>query len=493
MTNPILKGKYALVRKIATGGMAEIFLAKQIGLQGFEKIVVIKRILPHLASNKAYVRMFLEEARTSADLHHSNIVHTFEIDEENGIYFMVMEFLYGQDLRTIFRRLCRRGKTMPHEHVVHVISSACSALHYVHTKRDLTGRQLNVVHRDVSPHNLIVTYEGETKLVDFGIAKHTEREFETNSGVLKGKYAYMSPEQVEHAPLCAKSDQFSLAIVAYELFSGRRLFKSDCQLKTLKDVLEVNIDWSHEASDKIPGPIQEILKLALSKSKNQRHKSCLDFRLALEETSRSLDIIPSSPKFGIYLNTLFSDLIEQDRKITPKTDIAGVHTVFWSLGVTANEDDALTLLDKNKKSPLKNKYLLQAALSFLMVVILTCGWLFVTSRPSPPYTGQEAMPSGEFDFLVSEWETKKILPETTSEPKELAENHKPGRLKIVVNPWANVSIDGKKLGSTPLSPLKLKPGNYELSLVNQALKKNVRRVVTVEPGKDTIIKENWDF
>lgn len=498
MTNPILNGKYALVRKIATGGMAEIFLAKQLGLAGFEKIVVIKRILPHLAGNKAYVRMFLDEARTSADLHHSSIVHTFEIDEENGIYFMVMEFLYGQDLRTIFRRLHRRVEIMPHEHVVGIIVNAASALHYVHTKRDLHGKKLSIVHRDVSPHNLIITYEGETKLVDFGIAKHMEREFETNSGVLKGKYAYMSPEQVENAPLTAKSDQFSLAIVAYELFTGTRLFKKDCQLQTLKDVAECQINWKGAAASRIEEPIKKILAQALLKEKSHRFESCLEFRMALEDAARTSNLIPSTPKFGIYLKNLFSDLIQKDEQSTPETDLAGVHTVFWSLGRTALEDDALTKATEKQKTAFKSKMM---GLAFTLLLISCIGYVawdqvikatFIKKTESILVDYNEKLPEA-LGTILSEWENETHTSISTSDAIKVQGDRPPGRLKIVVNPWAEVILDGKKLGTTPLMPVNLPPGKYQLQLNNHALKKDIYHVVTVAPGKDTVVRENWIF
>ncbi|MDA0713503.1 MAG: serine/threonine-protein kinase, partial [bacterium] len=237
MNLPYVAGKYALLRKIASGGMAEVFLAKHIGLDGFEKLVVLKRILPHLASQREYVSMFLDEAKTAADLRHSNVVNTFEFGEDKGVYFMVMEFLHGQDLRSIYRKALQTKMEIPLKHSLGIIIDACCGLYYAHSKKDMNGQNLAIVHRDISPQNIVVTYEGETKIVDFGIAKAAHQNVETASGVLKGKYSYMSPEQALGHGADHRTDIFALGIVLYEMTTWRRLFKKNNDISTLKAVL----------------------------------------------------------------------------------------------------------------------------------------------------------------------------------------------------------------------------------------------------------------
>ena len=163
--------KYVLLKRIAIGGMAEVYLARQMGLDGFEKLVVLKRVLPNLAQQADFLEMFLDEARTAADLRHPNVVNIFEIGKDRGAYYMVMEYLGGQNLRMIQRHYESAGGTMPLGHSLQIILGAATGLHYAHTKTDLRGRALGIVHRDVSPHNVIVTYDGAVKIVDFGIAK----------------------------------------------------------------------------------------------------------------------------------------------------------------------------------------------------------------------------------------------------------------------------------------------------------------------------------
>ena len=197
MKAPVIAGKYTLLRRLGHGGMAEVFLAKQMSEGGFEKLVVLKRILPHLASGPEFVTMFLDEARIAADLRHPNIVTIADVGRVNDTLFMVMEFLHGQDIRKVQRKVAAFAQMIPLAHACQMAIDAAAGLHYAHTKHDLKGRDLQIVHRDVSPQNIIVTFEGSTKIVDFGIAKAAGQNTHTSAGVLKGKYTYMSPEQAQ--------------------------------------------------------------------------------------------------------------------------------------------------------------------------------------------------------------------------------------------------------------------------------------------------------
>ncbi|HYV46221.1 MAG TPA: serine/threonine-protein kinase, partial [Myxococcaceae bacterium] len=188
-------GSYQLIKRLATGGMAQIYLARQKGPEGFEKLMVVKRILPHLAENADFVRMFLDEARIAARLSHPNIVQIFNLGAQDDSYFIAMEYIHGEDVRRVWKRSEQKGTVMPTNLVCRVIMEACSGLDYAHKKADQNGKPLGIVHRDVSPQNILVTFEGGVKVVDFGIAKAADQAVVTRSGVLKGKYSYMSPEQ----------------------------------------------------------------------------------------------------------------------------------------------------------------------------------------------------------------------------------------------------------------------------------------------------------
>ena len=188
-------GKYQLIRKLAMGGMAEIHLARQLGFEGFEKKLVVKRILPHLAENKEFVQMFLHEARVAARLNHANIAQIFDLGNVDGSYFIAMEYIHGEDVRRVTKQAEATRRELPVALTLRIVADACAGLDYAHKRLDEQGRPLDIVHRDVSPQNILVSFDGSVKVVDFGIAKAADQATVTRSGVLKGKYSYMSPEQ----------------------------------------------------------------------------------------------------------------------------------------------------------------------------------------------------------------------------------------------------------------------------------------------------------
>lgn len=498
MANPILSGKYALVRKIASGGMAEVFLAKQLGLKGFEKLVVVKRILPHLAEKPAYVKMFLQEAQRAADLDHSNIVHTFEIDADSGIYYMVMEFLYGQDLRTIYRRLNKQKAKIPLIFAVGIINEACLALQYVHTKSDVTGKKLGIVHRDVSPHNLILTYEGETKLVDFGIAKSLDSDSDTQSGVLKGKYAYMSPEQISGDPVTAASDQFSLGIILHELISGKRLFKCSTQVQTLKAVSACNVIPPASLEPGCPQALSAVVERMLSKSPSDRFESCQHVRMELEKILKHKSQVFSPIELRSYIRNLFSDLLDRDRsEQVNRKDFLGVNTVYWSLAEDKDESIEETICEKKK--PQKVLYKVKAAfLTTLLLVLCFVAYPYffpLAQKSNPVLRHQPGAPIVRESSNVIEMveRLKDEAPFIHDPQQENIAPLSPGRLKVVVSPWADVYINKKHIGTTPFEPRQLEPGRYTVHLKNDRLNKVVEKNIHIQSGKDTLIRESWVF
>ncbi|WDT79866.1 MAG: serine/threonine-protein kinase [Candidatus Manganitrophus sp.] len=224
MSQPIRFGKYLLLDKIGTGGMAELFLAKQTGLSGFEKSVAIKRILPHLTQGSEFIAMFINEAKLAALLTHQNIVQIYDLGNVDQCHYIAMEYIMGKDLRTVINHGKSKNIPLSIGDALLIVSKICSALDYAHRKKDLNGNDLHLVHRDISPQNILVSYEGEVKLVDFGIAKAAMGGQETKTGVLKGKLAYMSPEQAWGKPVDGRTDLFALGIVLYEAVTGERLF-----------------------------------------------------------------------------------------------------------------------------------------------------------------------------------------------------------------------------------------------------------------------------
>ncbi len=308
-------GKFKLLKKIAVGGMAEIHIAKQRGMEGFEKIVVIKTILPNLASNDEFVQMFLDEARIAARLTHPNIVQIYDLGRVGSTYFIAMEYVQGENLRTV-AKACRKIKTsLPLQHTVKVISQACEGLHYAHTKQDTSGTPLNIVHRDISPQNILVSFEGITKLVDFGIAKAATQYQETRAGILKGKYSYMSPEQCMSQPVDARSDIFSMGIVLWELATGLRLYKLDSELMILKEITEGTVRPPREINRQIPAELEAIILKALEKHPENRFADALEMHLALEEFMKNQGLISSTVHLSAFMRELFMDKLENLRKI----------------------------------------------------------------------------------------------------------------------------------------------------------------------------------
>ena len=218
-------GKYTLLRKLATGGMAELFLALQKSVAGFEKLLVIKRILPQMNQDANFIAMLLQEARVAATLSHPNIVQIFDVGEIDGVFYIAMEHVHGEDIRSIVRQMAaKKYPEFPREHALAIVLGVCAGLAYAHEKRDLDGAPLHIVHRDVSPQNIVVTFSGDIKLVDFGIAKSDSISLsQTKSGRLKGKGPYMSPEQALGEPVDARSDLFSAGVVLFELTTGDAL------------------------------------------------------------------------------------------------------------------------------------------------------------------------------------------------------------------------------------------------------------------------------
>lgn len=208
---------------IAKGGMAEVYRAKTVGFSGFEKEVCVKKILPHLTEDKSFVDMFVNEAKLAATLNYANIVQVHDLCVSGGgEYFIVMEYVNGKDLSDVIRAAQLAGREVPPEIAVYICRETCKGLHYAHSKRDPEGAPLNIIHRDISPHNVLVSFMGEVKIVDFGIAKASSIMNKTAVGILKGKYGYMSPEQARGQPLDHRSDIFNTGIVLYELLVGER-------------------------------------------------------------------------------------------------------------------------------------------------------------------------------------------------------------------------------------------------------------------------------
>jgi serine/threonine protein kinase len=298
-------GRFQLLDRIAVGGMAEIFKAKMTGAAGFEKIVVIKRILPHLAADKQFVDMFIDEAKLTVHLVHPKIVQVLEFGEVEDQYYIALEYVEGLDCLALLRACAHLRLRMPPPLAVHIGAEVLDALDYAHRALDPEGRVLGIVHRDISPSNVFLSRRGDIKLGDFGIAHATERQSKTQAGTLKGKYGYMSPEQVVGGVLDGRSDIFAVGIVLAEMLMGRRLFTSANDLDVLLMVRDVRLERFHKYGIDIPHPLREIVLRALRRAPGERWQTAGEFRDSLADWlfQHGTRVRPS--EVGAFLRTLY--------------------------------------------------------------------------------------------------------------------------------------------------------------------------------------------
>ncbi len=304
--------------------MAELLLARSTGLEGFERHVVIKRIHADQARNKQHVDMFLDEARLAASLHHHNIVQVHDVGQENGEYFFAMEYVHGEDLRKILTHLASQKLQLPLEHIITIISAAAAGLHYAHEMKGPSG-PLGIVHRDVSPANILVGYDGNVKVVDFGIAKAFARSADTQAGTLKGKAAYMAPEQCTGVPIDRRSDVFALGIVLWELLTVRRLFKGTSDFVTMTAIVSGKIARPSEHRKDLAKPLEAIVMKALATNPQERYQSCEELRLALEDFAAKTGLRTSTTAVGDYMVKQFGRrtepwLVENDDPVIEIVD-----------------------------------------------------------------------------------------------------------------------------------------------------------------------------
>lgn len=307
MTEQPVLGDLRLVRKIAAGGMAEVWEARKGGVEGFEKRVAVKVILSHLTENEEFIRMFLDEGRLAAHLDHPNLCQIIGLGESDGTYYMSMEYIDGMVLSSLMKQAAHRGVYIPFEHCCQIIIGACAGLDYAHSCTNNRGEALNLVHRDISPQNIMLTYNGDIKVVDFGIAKAASQVHHTRAGVLKGKYAYMSPEQATGAALDRRSDVFALGVLLWELTTGHRLFRADNEIATLHKIIGGDYPPPSAYRDSYPPALELIIQKALATDREQRFQDCGEMQLALEDFLLRHGLAAGSKRLAHYIQRVMSD------------------------------------------------------------------------------------------------------------------------------------------------------------------------------------------
>lgn len=418
-------GRYEVATLLATGGMAEVYLAKLVGPERFERAVVVKRILPHLARDEAFRMMFLDEARLAALIHHPNVVMVHELAQTDGELYLVMDYVEGETLAAILKRLAKAGQAIPLHVAVHVLAESCAGLHAAHELVDEQGRTRGIVHRDVSPQNLMVDYHGTVRVLDFGIASAVDRSTSTQSGVVKGKFAYMSPEQARAQKVDRQTDVFALGVVLYETTTGSRLFARPDSLAVVRAICEDPIPSPHERRPSYPHALEEVLMKALQRDKSQRYANAAEMRRGLLAVLRELDPEGRAPEdLAALMHTHFADQQTEKRDLLRKATATDSH-VTRAPGTT------------------RRPYLGLGAAG--LALLLGLGGAYFALR----------------DTSASE-------PSETTIPASV-------RLQIATTPvGASVSIDGEPLGVTPLDVARPLTGRvHELRVSHEGFEPRV--------------------
>jgi len=315
---PVPFGDYALLHRVAIGGMAEVFLAqsRRADLHDPTQPIALKRILPHMAEDPEFRRMFIDEAQIAARLDHPNIVPIRRLGTVGDALFIAMEFVWGKDLLQIINRFRRMGRRIPAGMAAYVAYNMCGALAYAHDKLDPQGRPLSLVHRDVSPQNVLVGYDGSVKLIDFGIARAATRQTKTQTGVLKGKFGYMSPEQVRGLPIDHRSDLFAVGTCLWEMITSERLFAAESDFATLEKVRNADVDTPSSKVKTVPRDLEDIIMTALSCDRETRYQTARELRMALQSFLKSEPVPFDVSRLSTWMHHLFGDEIEREKALT---------------------------------------------------------------------------------------------------------------------------------------------------------------------------------
>jgi len=459
-------GQYIFLEKVGSGGMAELFKAKKIGIEGFERVLAIKRILPHLSSDEEFIDMFIAEAKLVARLSHKNIAQVYDFGKIGQDYFIAMEYIRGKDLRGIFKRCEENNIKLPVAIAVFIAKEVSSALSYAHRQKDSMGRNLNIIHRDVSPQNILVSYEGEVKVVDFGIAKAGTHS-KTTTGVLKGKLSYMSPEQAWGKPIDHRSDIFSLGIVLYEMLTGERLFKGDTELNTLERVREAKVEsFPSSINADLPSELDVKVLKALSKEVTERYQDAAGMEADLGDTL--FNLLSPDPALSLkqFMHDLFQTEIEAEHKSEIQEETISIQFSHEAMAEEMKSHGVETIKTPpgiQTSAPKKRKvypYVISASIVIAIIVAALMFWPNKTVKTMPPVSVQPVV------NIVEQRESRTQMDKQQSEIQKTTLEEGMGGLTINAAPWANVYINGKPYGATPQTVENLKAGTYKVGLRN---------------------------
>ena len=373
-------GKYRLLSRIAQGGMAELYLAKLFGYEGFEKLVAIKKILPYLAEETNLIKAFIDEAKLAAFLQHPNIVQIYDFGSVNDTYYIAMEYLYGKDLKCITKQYKEKGKPLSIGNALYIASQVCAGLDYAHKLKDFQGKPLNIIHRDIGPHNVFITFDGQVKIIDFGIAKAATQVNKTQYGSIKGKITYMSPEQAKAENIDHRSDIYALGILLYEMVTHERMFDGETTYGVFSKVLESEYRPAQQVNKDLPQDLCRIIDRALEKDREKRYQSAEEMLADLENCMHRLSIIPSYRNLARYMDKLFGEGADDESEEAEKSD-EGESTLKLSEMSDLQSDKTVLLSEADR--PSRKKQIPKFAFSALFLIASIFVLLIIIKKPEP--------------------------------------------------------------------------------------------------------------
>lgn len=469
-------GRYLLVSKLAVGGMAEIFLAKLVGAAGFEKDIVIKRILPQWCRHEDFVAMLIDEAKISVRLAHPNVVTVYELAREGDAYYIALEYVAGTDAR----RLMRAVGAFPPDIALYIVTEILSGLAYAHGQ--------GIVHRDVSPQNILLSHEGAVKLTDFGIAQAAWKTHETATGVLKGKFAYMSPEQAsgKKQGLDGRSDVFSAAVVLYEMLSGERLFYAGSDIETLDRVRQAKVTPSPQALQIIPAALLKILFKALAESPDDRYSGASDFREALQKYAREAGLELKRERLALVLESEKTQTSERET-LVERGEARRNRPFLWAAGGALFAIVALAFVVKDWPATDAGSTRDQAG-----VPASRAGAEMVGGRESGNQSREAKGETRAFLSSGSDFEPPPVVALKKKEEEAEAPAQEKGYLSVRAIPWGAVTIDGgKRRWETPVKRLPLPTGRHVVRIAYEPDGDSLSSAVTIMPGKEMICVANF--
>lgn len=465
-------GRYELLGRIAYGGMAEIFLARESHVSA-QRLLVIKRVLPHVAEDRHFVDMFVDEARLAMQLNHPNICHVYSFGEQDGTWYIAMEWVNGKPLSKIIKH-AREAGGLPIPIALKIVAQVAEALDYAHRACDATGEPLGIVHRDVSPQNIMVSYDGIVKLLDFGIAKATSHSTHTEAGVIKGKFAYMSPQQCVGEPIDARADIFALGVCLFEALTGKNPFRRKTEFDTMTRIVGDPTPSIRARRAEIPEEVEQIVETALMKQPERRYQSAGDMQLALESVLPKLGVLVNASRVGEYVARLFGDEVREGPALDMRVSIVPAAT-----GADDSKEDpspprvrpaGSTELDAEAIPPALAAPRKSHGALGLLAVVAVLGALVGLAGIGSALAWFLLVPRGEGPPLATDHEAGPQVvaaadPAPPPSPPQAAEAA-PGAVFIDSVPPGAVIVFGNRghAGTTPLEIGIVQPGTYDVRL-----------------------------